>query len=39
MVRWVIPIAIGIVLVMGAWEKLRPVGGDVTSSAYAAAGR
>jgi NSS family neurotransmitter:Na+ symporter len=39
MVRWVIPIAIGIVLVMGAWEKLRPLGGEVRSSAYAAAPR
>jgi NSS family neurotransmitter:Na+ symporter len=26
-VRWLIPIAIGIVLVLGAWYKLRPVGG------------
>jgi len=38
-VRWVIPIAIGVVLVMGAYEKLQPVGGEIRSSAYAKVGR
>jgi hypothetical protein len=37
-VRWVIPIAIGVVLVMGAYEKLKPAGGEIRSSAYAKAG-